>query len=541
MKFGPVPLAQASGAVLAHSVQAGGRRLRKGRVLDAADLDALRAAGVEAVTVARLAPGDVTEDDAAARLAAALIPDAPAARVRIDAPFTGRVNVLADAAGLVRIDAASVNALNAIDPGITLATLPDLTRVAPGMMLATVKIIPYAVPGAALARAETALSGVGALAVTPVALDRADLILTRTPGFAQKLLDKGVTAVRTRLAALGMRLDRVLTVPHDAGAVAAALPRTGAPMVLILGASATSDAADVCPAGLMAAGGALHRFGMPVDPGNLLFLGALADRTVIGLPGCARAPALNGADWVLERVACGLRVTDADIAAMGVGGLLKEIPVRPQPRVIRAVPETGPRVEIVLLAAGAATRMRGADKLLEPVAGQPMIRHAAAAALGAETAAAVHVVLPPDRPARAAALKGCAARIVTAETARAGMAESLRAGLAAVSAQADAVIVALADMPDIDAAAYEALIAAFDPASGAEICRATAADGTPGHPVLFGRRFFEPLAALGGDVGARSVIQAAREFLCDVPLPGQAAVTDLDTPEAWAAYRTRSA
>ena len=71
---------------------------------------------------------------------------------------------------------------------------------------------------------------------------------------------------------------------------------------------------------------------MPVDPGNLLFLGHLGDRPVIGLPGCARSPALNGADWVLERVICGQEVTSADIAAMAVGGLLKEIPTRPQPR-----------------------------------------------------------------------------------------------------------------------------------------------------------------------------------------------------------------
>ena len=76
----------------------------------------------------------------------------------------------------------------------------------------------------------------------------------------------------------------------------------------------------------------MFRFGMPVDPGNLLFHGRLDDRPVIGLPGCARSPALNGADWILERYACGLMISDDDIAAMGVGGLLKEIPLRPQLR-----------------------------------------------------------------------------------------------------------------------------------------------------------------------------------------------------------------
>ena len=76
----------------------------------------------------------------------------------------------------------------------------------------------------------------------------------------------------------------------------------------------------------------MRHFGMPVDPGNLLFLGELSGRTVIGLPGCARAPALNGADWVLSREICGISVSARDIAGMGVGGLLKEIPTRPQPR-----------------------------------------------------------------------------------------------------------------------------------------------------------------------------------------------------------------
>ena len=89
---------------------------------------------------------------------------------------------------------------------------------------------------------------------------------------------------------------------------------------------------DTAPTGVRAAGGTIVHYGMPVDPGNLLFLGEIAGEAVIGLPGCARSPALNGADWVLERVICGVPVTADDIMGMGVGGLLKEIPSRPQPR-----------------------------------------------------------------------------------------------------------------------------------------------------------------------------------------------------------------
>jgi len=98
-------------------------------------------------------------------------------------------------------------------------------------------------------------------------------------------------------------------------------------------------------------------------------------------------------------------------------------------------------------------------------------------------------------------------------------------------------VILLADMPEVDAAAIDRLIAAFDPAEGREIVRATSQDGTPGHPVLFGRRFFEPLASLTGDRGARSVIEAASEFLTLVPTIGRAALIDLDTPEDWDSWR----
>ena len=132
-----------------------------------------------------------------------------------------------------------------------------------------------------------------------------------------------------------MDLSDVQIVPHKPKPLSQAISSVGGEVVMILTGSATSDVCDVAPEAVRAAGGQVDRFGMPVDPGNLLFLGSLGARPVIGLPGCARSPALNGADWVLSRVACGIETTGADIAAMGVGGLLKEIPTRPQPRALR--------------------------------------------------------------------------------------------------------------------------------------------------------------------------------------------------------------
>lgn len=329
MQFGPVALDRAEGAVLAHSVMLARGRLRKGQVLGAADLGLLRAAGVAEVVVARLGPGDVAEDAAAAALARALVPQDGWGLMRSEA-FTGRVNLNAVGPGVVEVDAAAVLALNRVDPAITLATLAPMTRVQAGTLVGTVKIIAYGVEAAALAQACEAARG--ALRVRPVVMTQASLILTEVPGQDPKLSAKGKRAVEARLRALGMRLAAVEVVAHSETAIAQALARAGGDMVLILTGSATSDLYDTAPQALRAAGGAVARFGMPVDPGNLLFLGNLAGRAVVGLPGCARSPALNGADWVLERLACGLQVSSDDIATMGVGGLLKEIPIRPQLR-----------------------------------------------------------------------------------------------------------------------------------------------------------------------------------------------------------------
>jgi molybdenum cofactor cytidylyltransferase len=334
MRFGRVPLAAAEGAILAHSVMAGGRKLAKGRVLNCADLSVLRSEGLTELTVARPEAGDVGEAEAAVRLARALVPDEGAAGLRLTPPVNGRVNLHATGPGVLGVDADAVLRLNLTHPSVTLATLAPLTRVTPGLLAGTVKIIAYAVPGAALAAAEAVAAG--AVRVLPVTFADASLILTDAPGQDEKLIAKGQGAVAKRLAALGMRLAEVRRVPHEEGAIAKAIAEAEGSMILILTGAATSDIDDDAPAGLRMAGGVVTRFGMPVDPGNLLFYGALGERPVIGLPGCARSPALNGADWVLERLACGVALTDDDIAGMGVGGLLKEIPIRPQPREGRA-------------------------------------------------------------------------------------------------------------------------------------------------------------------------------------------------------------
>ena len=362
MIFGPTPLDRALGSILAHTRRLPGLVLKKGAVLDSAALAALRAAGHDPVIAATLEPGDVPEDEAATRLADALLaPGLDRSRAG-----TGRVNLLTHTPGLLRVDARAVDALNAVDESLTLATLPDWSTVAPGEMIATIKIIPFAVPGAVLARALAAIRP-GAIGLHPYTPRRVGLVMSTLPGLKPSILAGTEEATRNRVESLGGQLLPAITCPHETPAIAAALHQlveAGADILLVAGASAVVDRRDVGPAGIVAAGGAIHHFGMPVDPGNLICLGQIGARPALVLPGCARSPKLNGIDWVLQRLFANLDVDGPALAGMGVGGLLKDVGARPLPRTKAAAPR--PRIATIVLAAGRSSRMAPRHKLLVP-------------------------------------------------------------------------------------------------------------------------------------------------------------------------------
>ncbi|MCB6176983.1 nucleotidyltransferase family protein [Rhodobacter sp. Har01] len=189
--------------------------------------------------------------------------------------------------------------------------------------------------------------------------------------------------------------------------------------------------------------------------------------------------------------------------------------------------------EILILAAGASSRMRGADKLLEPVAGQPLITHLARQALA--TGCPVTVALPPGGGAREAALHGLAVTRLRVPRPEEGMAESLKAGLTSLPPKAP-VLLLLGDMPEITAADLSLVLDAHAAAPD-RIHRGAGADGTPGHPVLFPAWARAELADLAGDQGAKAVLARHAAQVMLVPLPGDHATTDLDTPEDWARWR----
>ncbi len=533
MKFGRLAPERAIGAILAHSLRVAGGTYKKGRVLSAADVPELRAAGYEHVVAARLEEGDVGEDDAARALAESICGDGLTA----GAAFTGRCNLTADDRGVLCVDRARLDEINLVHESLTVATLAPYAPVVSGQLVCTVKVIPFAVRRDDLERClEVARPGPPVLRLAAFAPRSVGLVQTQLAGIRDSVFDKTRSVLERRVAALGCRLQREIRCPHEERAVAAAveaLLAEGCRVVLVAGASATVDRRDVVPSGIEMAGGRLVHFGMPVDPGNLLLLAAHGDATLIGLPGCARSPKFNGVDAVLERVVAGLPVQARDIMTMGAGGLLKDTPVRPAAREVkpsrRAEVPGRPRIAGIVLAAGRSTRMGGRNKLLMAIDGRPLIEHALAALSDAGVAETV-VVTGFEQERVRAALGRFDARVVHNPGFADGLSTSLAAGVAALSDDIDGALVVLADMPRVGAADLDRLIAAFDPVEGRAIC-VPVFDGKRGNPVLWSRRFFAEMTALKGDVGAKHLIGEHEEFVCEVEMPGDGVLVDIDSPE----------
>ena len=532
MKFGAVAPKEALGATAVHTIRQDGLVLKKGTLIGPAEVAALVAAGIKDVVVARLEPGDVSEDEAAADIAKAVAGEG----VHVDRAFTGRANLFAETSGVLVADKDAVDRLNRVDEAITFATLAAYKPVVAGEMIGTVKIIPFAVAGKAR---DAALAGVAAplLRVAPYRIHKVGVVSTLLPGLASKVIEKTLKITAERLAPAGAKIIAERRVPHERLALARALDEVlmaGAELVIVFGASAIADRRDVIPAALETVGGHIEHFGMPVDPGNLLMIGTAGTRPVIGAPGCARSPKENGFDWVLMRLLAGLKVPREDITGLGVGGLLMEIVSRPQPRA-EATPEKGRNIAALVLGAGKSSRMGGPNKLLAEIAGRSLVRIVVEEAL-ASRAHPVIVVTGHQRERVEAVLAGLPIAFVHNPHFADGLGTSLKTGIGALPADTDGVIVCLGDMPQVDAKLIDRLIEAFDPEGGALVVVPTI-DGKRGNPVVWSRRFFPDLMTVEGDVGARHLIGRYSEVVAEVPLTGTAALTDVDTPEALMAVK----
>lgn len=534
MWFGEIATTQATGCLLAHSLRVGKRRIKKGSSLTAELVQLLLDNDIQRITVARLDDGDINEDLAAATLAESIAGDG----ISIDPPHTGRVNLFAAHDGLLCLNAASILATNSIAEEITLSTLPANTWVLAGRMVATSKIITYGVDKNSIQLAVDA-AGAGPISVQAPVPQRAVLIQTCLPSLKVSVLDKTRSVTEQRLNARTASLVQEVRCDHTVDDLCRVLktPFEEQPdWILIAGASAISDRRDVIPAAIHAAGGKVLRFGLPVDPGNLLLLGELNGSVVIGLPGCARSPKYNGLDQLLDRLACKVEIDQDWLNSLSVGGLLTEMLDRPQPRVSAAEVSNvhGPVVAGLVLAAGSSRRAGEINKLLVPYKGVPMVRSVVDAACSSKLEQIV-VVTGHEKDAIESVLGDSGASCYYCASHAMGMAHSLSHGISRLD-NADAVVVCLGDMPHIGKDLINVIIsrAIKNPAGELinDLIVVPVANGKKGNPVMIGSAFFDTLLQHSGDSGAKYLMRQYPDRVFEIDVQDKAVLVDYDTPGA---------
>ena len=494
MRFGTCQANEALGHILAHTVNSGGKKVRKGKVLNQHDIELFQNSGIQKIMVASLEEDDLGEDEAAALLGRKITSVEPS--LFVSSPFTGRVNIYASQKGLLKFDSKRITEFNLVDEAITLATLPDLSRVEKNQLVGTVKIIPYGVAKIKVLEALALLEGV--MEFREVLIKQVDLIITSPSGEKDKLAEKGIEVTRSRLNGLGISLERVFFELHEADSLGESLKKTSSPLVLVITSTATSDANDTGPQAVKLAGGTVNRVGIPVDPGNLLFLGALGSQKIIGLPGCARSPALNGADWVLERIVCGIDLSPVDFAAMGAGGLLKEIPIRRQPRDRRRTGLLKPNVQVIFI-------IDSKDQSFEPQLAKILTSQVDGVSIVGSLAKEVTTKYAKRDKIRLVNIEG-----------KLGKSHLVNEAMASLPRKTDAVIFVNVRNEEMSPVQINRLVSAFSPEDGREICKFGGENAPLGPPILFGRRFFENLRALDSGLRPHDLLKEGKDYLIEL-------------------------
>lgn len=531
MRFGNFPISDAVGGILAHAVRLPDDTiLKKGMIIEDEIADLMLAASMETVLAAIPEAGDLPEDEAAQRVAV----KCAAPNIRLDVARTGRVNMFAEKSGVFLASSEHINAINAVDPAVTIATLADHTPVNAGRLVATVKIIPYAVAEKKIEQIEN-LDLSESMRLLGYRARKVALISTLLPGTKPSLLDKTKANLARRLAWSESEIvseDRVFHLLDDIlGAIRSAMDK--ADMIVLFGASAISDPHDLIPAAIEAAGGEIERFGMPVDPGNLLLLGSIGEKPVIGAPGCARSLANNGFDDVLSRLLADVPVTSNAIANMGVGGLRMETGARPHPRERKTLDADQQKVGAVILAAGQSRRMGDTNKMTLKVNGESMVNHAIKAAIksGCET---VVVVTGHEAEAVREVSEPLEVKYVHNPSFEVGLSTSLAAGVGELSGQVTHALILLGDMPLVDQGVVEKLL--LQSRKNPNSIIVATASGKRGNPVIWPADCFDEMQAIEGDTGARHLIGMHEHRVIEVEI-GEAAGLDLDTPASVKQFR----
>lgn len=530
MIFGPCSLDDAEGAVLAHRLKIGDITFKKGHLLSSSDIGFLRSSGHSSLIVARPEVGDIDENKAAFAIAKMV----QGLGLDLRQPFTGRCNLYAKISGLFVYDNNQLNTLNLIDEAVTLAALPNFSPVSPGQLVATIKIIPFFIPQFVLDSClKINLTNPPLFHVAPFQKKIVALIQTELPDIKPNIYMKTAITMKKRVEVLGSTIEIERRCTHTRADIAKNIEEVlahGCDLIMISGASAIVDRRDVIPSAILETGGSLIHFGMPVDPGNLLLLASSKNNIpILGLPGCARSPQINGLDWVLQRLHAEIFVSGKDIQLMGDGGLLTEAEEEDRPLPRNPSPKTR-EIGAVVLAAGLSSRMNGGNKLLEEINGIPIIIHTLQNIAESKVKTITLVVGHNAEPIRTILSEANLTdiHIVLCPTYAMGLSHSLKTGIAALPSYIEGAIICLADMPFVKSDDIDHLIAAFSPAENHLIVIPTH-QGRRGNPILCGKEIFPHIMKLEGDKGASQIWPHYEKSIREVEMTHEGIFTDIDS------------
>ena len=319
-----VPVEEAVGLPLAHDITeiVPGKRkgpvFRRGHIVRPEDVSKLLDVGKAHLYIMDLEKGELHEEDGARRLAkAAAGPD-----IRLTDPVEGRVNLVAEISGLLKVDAEKLYRFNDLGD-LMLATLPSNRYVKKGDVLGGTRTIPVVVKEDLVKKAEALCKEKPVVSIVPVPSRRVHLIVTGSEVFTGRIKDGFEPVVRRKVGEMGSDLEAVKLAPDDPAKIAAHIKdsyQAGAELILVSGGMSV-DPDDLSPEGIRQSGASLECHGFPVLPGSMFLMAYLKETPILGLSGCVIHDPVTAFDILLPRLLAGEKVTRSDIIALGLGGL----------------------------------------------------------------------------------------------------------------------------------------------------------------------------------------------------------------------------
>ena len=519
------------GSVIAQTYNLPGKTISKGTFVTSEIVDYFKEFDVQTILCAVPANGDIHEDEAAEAISNAIDKN----QIYVEKASTGRVNFKSQSLCLVRYERALIREVNLVDESIAFSIVEHNQLLAKNDLIATLKIIPFFTQKKYVDQVISILAKNELFNTHSLNRKKVSLIQTSFEWQKKSMFKATSNVTRNRLEALDCSLNEEKLICHDYKALCSEIRSSigsGIDILLISGASAITDRSDYIPRAILSEGGKIIQYGLAVDPGNLLLIGKVGNTTVIGMPGCARSPKLNGFDWVLQLLMADIPISREELAEMGAGGLLMEIASRPLPRALaKSVSKREKKVMGVILAAGNSTRMGKDNKLLRNIGDAPLIRNTAIEMLKSDLDSC-SIVLGYQSDKVADVIKDLNVNLILNPLWKEGQASSLRAAINTLDSTYSDLLIMLGDLPGIKSIHINSIIEEHLLTDNRKSkITIPSFKGQKGNPVIWGRSFFDDLSNLEGDVGGRSLFSEHPAAINILEMENPWVVKDTDTPE----------